>query len=75
MPRRAMTGSAGGTPSSIAARRTGSKRADGCLVRDVTARVGAWVDAHLGELSDRSPVSVHLDALGGSWEAGDVEMV
>jgi hypothetical protein len=43
------------------------------LVRDLTARVGAWVDAHLGELSDRSPVSVHLDALGGSWEAGDVE--
>jgi hypothetical protein len=39
---------------------------------DVSSRVGARVDAHLDDLSDRSPVSVHLDRLDASRAAGDV---
>jgi hypothetical protein len=38
---------------------------------DLSSRLGAWLDAHLVELSDGAAIAVHLDSLGALPAVGD----
>jgi hypothetical protein len=41
-------------------------------VSDLADRVGAWLDAHLGELAEEAPVAVHLDRVHDLTTADDL---